>query len=198
MSYGANSPRFSAVFSQVASVRFSLVIIITGMLLLEHVIACGWFGLGSMESASGKTWLTEYELQDVLRRSGLIIWKSVMGQSWSVQKLGEREREREILDAPKWKGGLLYLFLICFFCFGIFSWVSASLLFCSLLLCLFASLQDFCFSASLLFPAKSLLLCFPCFFPSLLFCFFAVLLLCSAFPAFLLLKPKQSLLRYII
>jgi hypothetical protein len=58
-----------------------LVIIITGMLLLEHVIACGWFGLGSMESASGKTWLTEYELQDVLRRSGLIIWKSVMGQS---------------------------------------------------------------------------------------------------------------------
>lgn len=50
--------------TQVASVRFSLVIIITGMLLLEHVIACGWFGLGSMESASGKTWLTEYELQD--------------------------------------------------------------------------------------------------------------------------------------
>ena len=82
-----NIQQFSA---QVASVRFSLVIIITGMMLLEHVIACGWFGLGSMESANGRTWLTEYKQQDVLRRiSGLIIYGSVMVSS----KIG-RERER--------------------------------------------------------------------------------------------------------
>ena len=117
------------------------------MLLLEHVIACGWFGLGSMESASGKTWLTEYELQDVLRRSGLIIWKSVMGQSWSVQKLGERERDT---GCTKMERRIIVFIFDMFFLFWDFFLgicFSAFLLPASLLVCISPRFLLFCFSA---------------------------------------------------
>ena len=75
--------QFSA---QVASVRFSLVIIITSMLLTEHVIACGWFGLGSIEAANGIRWVSRGQ-----------------SKSWDRLRETERERERDILDALKWK-----------------------------------------------------------------------------------------------
>ena len=133
---------------------------------------------------------------------GAVVW-SYGSQSWvshDQSKNWEKERERDTGCTKMERMITVFMFDMFFLFWDFFLDICfpASLLFCSLLLCLFASLQDFCFSASLLFPAKSLLLCFPCFFASLLFCFFAVLLLCSAFPAFLLLKPKQSLLRYII
>eukprot|EP00435_Cladocopium_sp_Y103_P074113 s223_g46.t2 len=82
--------------TQVASVRFSLVIIMTGMMLLEHVIACGWFGLGSMESANGRTWLTEYKLQDET-----FFKQYTASLRWAFQQLGiggtdiEATNERE-------------------------------------------------------------------------------------------------------
>lgn len=43
--------------SDVAYTQFTLVIAMVTMLLLEHVIACGWFGLGSMSSES-VTWIS--------------------------------------------------------------------------------------------------------------------------------------------
>lgn len=43
--------------SDVAYTQFTLVIAMLTMLLLEHVIACGWFGLGSMSSES-ETWIS--------------------------------------------------------------------------------------------------------------------------------------------
>ena len=35
-----------------------------GMMLLEHVIACGWFGIGSMDSENGMTWITTSKLNE--------------------------------------------------------------------------------------------------------------------------------------
>lgn len=43
--------------SDVAYTQFTLVIAMVTMLLLEHVIACGWFGLGSM-SSERVTWIS--------------------------------------------------------------------------------------------------------------------------------------------
>eukprot|EP00913_Durusdinium_trenchii_P022354 g21000.t1 len=48
--------------TQVASIQFSLVLIIMGMMLLEHVIACGWFGVGQLEAANGMSWLIKSNL----------------------------------------------------------------------------------------------------------------------------------------
>ena len=64
--------------TQVASIQFSLVIIMTGMMLLEHVLACGWFGVGYYDSANGRSWLQENNLKEVseLNRDGLGIAKS--------------------------------------------------------------------------------------------------------------------------
>ncbi|CAK9105380.1 unnamed protein product, partial [Durusdinium trenchii] len=50
--------------TQVASIQFSLVIIMTGMMLLEHVLACGWFGVGYYDSANGRSWLQENNLKE--------------------------------------------------------------------------------------------------------------------------------------
>lgn len=43
--------------SDVAYTQFTLIIAMLSMMLLEHVIACGWFGLGSLSSES-HTWIT--------------------------------------------------------------------------------------------------------------------------------------------
>eukprot|EP00913_Durusdinium_trenchii_P014910 g13984.t1 len=43
--------------SEVAYTQFSLLLLIIGMMLQEHVIACGWFGIGSFSSEEN-TWLT--------------------------------------------------------------------------------------------------------------------------------------------
>lgn len=48
--------------SEVTYTQFSLVILILAMCLLEHIIACGWFGIGSMETES--TWLSRSEWSD--------------------------------------------------------------------------------------------------------------------------------------
>lgn len=50
--------------TQVASIQFSLVLIMMGMMLLEHVIACGWFGIGSMDSENGMNWITTSKLDE--------------------------------------------------------------------------------------------------------------------------------------
>lgn len=43
--------------SEVASIQFSLALVMIAMILLEHVIACIWFGLGGSD---GDTWLTTH------------------------------------------------------------------------------------------------------------------------------------------
>ena len=61
-----NDPRScSTWFLEVASIQFSLVLIIMGMMLLEHVIACGWFGVGQLEAANGMSWLIKSNLIEV-------------------------------------------------------------------------------------------------------------------------------------
>eukprot|EP00435_Cladocopium_sp_Y103_P009155 s4814_g2.t1 len=44
--------------SEVAYTQFTLFLVIFGMMLMEHVIACGWFGVGSLDSES-ETWLSK-------------------------------------------------------------------------------------------------------------------------------------------
>ncbi|CAJ1343604.1 unnamed protein product [Effrenium voratum] len=48
--------------SQVASIQFSLVLVMMGMMLLEHVIACGWCGIAM--SSSSETWLNHSQVKD--------------------------------------------------------------------------------------------------------------------------------------
>lgn len=47
--------------SEVASIQFSLALVMVAMILVEHVIACIWFGLGGSD---GRTWLTVFGYQD--------------------------------------------------------------------------------------------------------------------------------------
>ncbi|CAK9029398.1 Potassium voltage-gated channel subfamily H member 7 (Ether-a-go-go-related gene potassium channel 3) (ERG-3) (Eag-related protein 3) (Ether-a-go-go-related protein 3) (Voltage-gated potassium channel subunit Kv11.3), partial [Durusdinium trenchii] len=47
--------------SEVASIQFSLALVMLAMILVEHVIACVWFGLGD---DPGETWLTQNALKD--------------------------------------------------------------------------------------------------------------------------------------
>ena len=49
--------------SQVASIQFSLLLVLLGMLLLEHVMACCWYGLGSHDPTA-RTWLTTSRIRD--------------------------------------------------------------------------------------------------------------------------------------
>lgn len=42
--------------SEVAYTQFTLFLVIFSMMLMEHVIACGWFGIGSLDAES-ETWL---------------------------------------------------------------------------------------------------------------------------------------------
>ncbi|CAJ1442803.1 unnamed protein product [Effrenium voratum] len=49
--------------SQVASIQFSLVLVMMGMVLTEHVIACGWFGIAIFNSGAG-TWLNHTSVKD--------------------------------------------------------------------------------------------------------------------------------------
>ena len=49
--------------SQVASIQFSLLLVMLGMLLLEHLIACCWYGLGTYDP-DARTWLTSSNLRD--------------------------------------------------------------------------------------------------------------------------------------
>lgn len=47
--------------SEVASIQFSLALVMVAMILVEHVIACVWFGLGGTD---GRTWLTVFGYQE--------------------------------------------------------------------------------------------------------------------------------------
>eukprot|EP00913_Durusdinium_trenchii_P016749 g15743.t1 len=43
--------------SEVAYTQFTLLLLIIGMILLEHFIACGWFGIGSLDLGGRMTWV---------------------------------------------------------------------------------------------------------------------------------------------
>ena len=43
--------------TEVAYTQFSLALVMLSMMLIEHVIACGWFGIGSLRKS--KTWIEE-------------------------------------------------------------------------------------------------------------------------------------------
>lgn len=47
--------------SEVVSIQFSLALVMVAMILVEHVIACVWFGLGGTD---GRTWLTVFGYQE--------------------------------------------------------------------------------------------------------------------------------------
>ena len=179
-----DSQQFSA---RSQSVRFSLVIIITGMLLLEHVIACGWFGLGSHGISQWQ------DLADRIRatRCASAQWFDHMevshGSVMISPKIGRKREERYwmhqngkddyciyvwyVFSVLGFFLGYLFSCLLCFSgpCFSAF---------CSLLLCLFASSPRFLLFLLLCFSLLSL--CFSAFPASLLLCFSASLLFCCS------------------
>ncbi|CAE7707641.1 Kcnh2, partial [Symbiodinium sp. CCMP2456] len=61
------------------------------MMLLEHVIACFWFGLGRMESSSG-TWLTHSAVAD-----GSFANQYSYSLRWALGQLGIGSTETEAL-----------------------------------------------------------------------------------------------------
>ncbi|CAK9059777.1 unnamed protein product, partial [Durusdinium trenchii] len=66
--------------SEVAYTQFTLGIAMLGMLLLEHVIACGWFGLGKMEME--ETWISRLPYQ------GSFALYYTMSLRWALSQLG--------------------------------------------------------------------------------------------------------------
>lgn len=51
---------------EVAYTQFSLLLLIVGMCLLEHAIACGWFGIASYSGSPGRQWWWRINWNDVL------------------------------------------------------------------------------------------------------------------------------------
>jgi len=49
--------------SQVASIQFSLLLVMLGMLLLEHFVACFWYGLGTYDPEA-HSWLTASRIRE--------------------------------------------------------------------------------------------------------------------------------------
>eukprot|EP00439_Symbiodinium_sp_Y106_P011407 s1538_g1.t1 len=77
--------------SPTASLEFSLLVVMIVMMLLEHVIACFWFGLGRMESSSG-TWLTHSAVAD-----GSFANQYTYSLRWALGQLGIGSTEIEAL-----------------------------------------------------------------------------------------------------
>eukprot|EP00435_Cladocopium_sp_Y103_P010977 s954_g2.t2 len=77
--------------SEVTYTQFSLVILILAMCLLEHIIACGWFGIGSMEGEI--TWLSRSEWSD---SSFTLQYTTAL--RWAFSQLGVGETELEAVN----------------------------------------------------------------------------------------------------
>eukprot|EP00435_Cladocopium_sp_Y103_P019186 s4596_g4.t1 len=71
--------------SEVASIQFSLALVMVAMILVEHVIACIWFGLGG---ADGRTWLTVFGYQDHARMENTFFEKYYACVRWALAQLG--------------------------------------------------------------------------------------------------------------
>ncbi|CAE7305791.1 Kcnh5 [Symbiodinium natans] len=77
--------------SPAASLEFSLLVVMIVMMLLEHVIACCWFGLGRMDSPTG-TWLTKSIVAD-----GSFVNQYTYSLRWALSQLGIGSTEIEAI-----------------------------------------------------------------------------------------------------
>ena len=50
--------------SPMASIQFNLMLVMIGMMLVEHVLACCWLGVGTLSSEPTITWLKSSGLSD--------------------------------------------------------------------------------------------------------------------------------------
>eukprot|EP00913_Durusdinium_trenchii_P032883 g30783.t1 len=78
--------------SEVAYTQFSLLLLVIGMMLQEHVIACGWFGIASL-GTHPTSWLSEHG-----RTSSSFTLQYTDSLRWSFSQLGVGGTEIEAMN----------------------------------------------------------------------------------------------------
>eukprot|EP00913_Durusdinium_trenchii_P030775 g28823.t1 len=81
--------------SETAYTQFSLMLLIAGMMLLEHVVACGWLGIGSLTSEP-ETWTTRYRAE-----AAAFTVKYTHSLRWAFSQLGIGGTNIEAVNEPE-------------------------------------------------------------------------------------------------
>ncbi|OLP81303.1 Potassium voltage-gated channel subfamily H member 2 [Symbiodinium microadriaticum] len=103
--------------SEVAFMEFSLFLVVLSMMLTEHVIACFWLGVGSLDE-SGESWMSRASLSD----SSIMI-QYLGSLRWSLAQLGIGSTNIEAATTAEG----YYTVFACFVSLIIFSTVISSM-----------------------------------------------------------------------
>ena len=80
---------------EVAYTQFSLLLLIVGMCLLEHAIACGWFGIASYSGSPGRQWWWRINWNDVLSYCSIESRSAPRRHSFMVPRFIPRNRQQD-------------------------------------------------------------------------------------------------------
>lgn len=80
---------------EVAYTQFSLLLLIVGMCLLEHAIACGWFGIASYSGSPGRQWRWRINWNDVLSYCSIESRSAPRRHSFMVPRFTPRNRQQD-------------------------------------------------------------------------------------------------------
>ena len=104
--------------SPMASTQFSLLLVMLGMMLVEHVLACCWLGVGVLASEDASTWLKKNELTE---SSVMVQYTSAL--RWAFMQLGVGGTNIEATNETEG----YYTVLVCFISLVTFSTVISSM-----------------------------------------------------------------------
>lgn len=104
--------------SPMASIQFNLMLVMIGMMLVEHVLACCWLGVGTLSSEPTITWLKSSGLSD-----SPIMVQYTTALRWAFMQLGVGGTEIEATNETEG----YYTILVCFISLVTFSTVISSM-----------------------------------------------------------------------
>ncbi|CAE7492914.1 eag [Symbiodinium sp. KB8] len=104
--------------SPMASIQFNLMLVMIGMMLVEHVLACCWLGVGTLSSEATTTWLKSSGLSD-----SPIMVQYTTALRWAFMQLGVGGTEIEATNETEG----YYTILVCFVSLVTFSTVISSM-----------------------------------------------------------------------
>lgn len=91
------------ISSESASIHYSIVRIILWLMVMNHVLACFWFGVASM--SDDRSWITVNQLQ-----SESVAYQYTTSLHWAVAQLGVGQTEIEAVSLPERIFSILVMF----------------------------------------------------------------------------------------
>lgn len=91
------------ISSESASIHYSIVRIILWLMVMNHVLACGWFGVAAF--SDGRTWITVNQLE-----SESVAYQYTTSLHWAVAQLGVGQTEIEAVSLPERIFSILVMF----------------------------------------------------------------------------------------